>query len=148
LNLLLFGINSGSAIFTAQLWGKRDVANIRRVLGLALLMSLAGGALFTGIAVFIPEMALKVYSEDPAVISAGSSYLQLFGLSFMFISITFAYAFILRSTGDVKTPLFVSIGALSLSALLSYLLIFGKLGLPALGINGAALSIVIARVLE
>jgi putative MATE family efflux protein len=146
--LLLFGINSGCAIFTAQLWGKRDVTNIRKVLGVALAMSLVSAGLFASIAFFIPTTALSVYTKDPAVISAGGNYLRLFGISFLFMPVSFAYAFILRSIGDVKTPLVVSVGALSLSTAFSYIFIFGKLHFPALGIDGAALAIVIARILE
>jgi putative MATE family efflux protein len=54
----------------------------------------------------------------------------------------------LRSTGNVRLPMFVSIGALAVNTLLSYGLIFGELGLPALGIQGAAVSVVISRFLE
>jgi putative MATE family efflux protein len=148
LTLLLFGINSGAAIFTAQLWGKRDVPNIRKVLGISLLLNLVGSAVFTALSVGIPEVALSVYTQDAEVIGLGSGYLRIFGLSFLFMAITFCYYTVLRSTGDVRTPLLVSMSALSLNALLSYGLIFGNLGLPALGVNGAALSIFITRSLE
>jgi putative MATE family efflux protein len=148
LNLLLFGTNSGAAMFTAQLWGQKDIPNIRRVLGLALILGLSGSLLFMIIAIFFPQVALGVYSKDDAVIAIGSSYLRIFGLSFVFIAISFCFASVLRSIGDVRTPLVVSISAISFNTLLSYALIFGKLGLPALGTNGAAWSICISRALE
>ena len=148
LNLLLFGVNSGAAIFTAQYWGKGDVPSIRKVMGLALLVGLAGGLLFTIVALFFPQVALGFYSTDPAVIALGSSYLRIYALSFLFTSVTFCYAFVLRSVGNVRLPMIVSIGALSLNSVLAYTLIFGKLGLPVMGINGAAVSIAIARFLE
>jgi putative MATE family efflux protein len=148
LTLLLFGISSGSAIFTAQLWGKGDIPNIRRIVGLSLGLGLAGAALFLIIAAFFPAAALGVYSRDPAVVALGSGYLRIFGLSFLFTAVTFVFAAALRSTGNVKLPLVVSISALSLNTLLSYVLIFGKLGAPALGIQGAAVSVVIARAVE
>ena len=148
LNLLLFGVNSGAAIFTAQYWGKGDVPSIRKVMGLALLVGLAGGLLFTIVALFFPQVALGFYSTDPAVIALGSSYLRIYALSFLFTSVTFCYAFVLRSVGNVRLPMIVSIGALSLNSVLAYALIFGKLGLPVMGINGAAVSITIARFLE
>jgi putative MATE family efflux protein len=148
LTLLLFGVNSGSAIFIAQFWGRRDLANIRRALGLALGLSLLGSALFAGAAVLFPETVLRVYSKDAEVIALGSEYLRIFGLSFLFTAVTYSFAFAHRSTGDAKTPLLVTMSALSFNALLSYALIFGKLGLPALGVKGAALAVLIARVLE
>jgi putative MATE family efflux protein len=148
LQLVLFGISSGSAIFTAQLWGRHDIPNIRRVLGLCLLLALSGAAIFLAIAQLAPAAALGVYSTDPAVVALGSSYLRTFGWSFFFVAVTVAFASVLRSTGDVNTPLFVSVGALSLNALLSFCLIFGKWGLPALGTQGAAISVLISRILE
>jgi Na+-driven multidrug efflux pump len=52
IHLILFGISSGASMFTAQLWGKRDVANLRRVLGLSLKLGLFGAIIFWAIAVF------------------------------------------------------------------------------------------------
>ncbi len=148
LNLLLFGVNSGSAIFNAQYWGKQDVHSIHKVMGLALTIGLASGALFTAISFFFPHVALGIYSEDAAVIALGSGYLRIFALSFIFTAVTFCYSFVLRSTGNVRLPMMVSMAALTLNTTLGYCLIFGKLGLPALGINGAAISIGLARLLE
>lgn len=147
-NLLIFGISSGSAMFTAQLWGKQDVPNIRRVLSLCLLLGGAASLLFMGISIFAPEQALGIYSEDPKVIALGSEYLRIFGWSFLFTGVTFSFAGVLRSTGDVKTPLVNSLVALSFSTLLSYGLVLGNFGLPALGVRGAAYAILVARILE
>lgn len=148
LNLLIFGVGSGAAMFTAQLWGKRDSVNIRKVLGLAITMSLLGSVFFWIIAEFFPAEVLSIYSRDPQVIAEGSRYLQIFGLSFVFFAITATFSMILRSIGEVRLPVVVSISALLLNTIMSFCLIFGKLGLPALGANGAAVSILIARILE
>ena len=148
LNLLLFGITSGSAMFTAQLWGKRDIPNIRKVLGSALTLGLAGGTVFLIIAEFFPAAALSIYSKDPSVIALGSDYLRIIGFSFFMFHITFCYSAVLRSTGDVQTPLVVTLHTLSFNTLFSYVLIFGKLGFPAMGVHGAAIAAFSARVLE
>ncbi len=148
LNLMIFGITTGSAMFTAQLWGKRDIPNIHKVLGLALTLALAAGTFFFIVAEFFPAFALGIYSQDAAVIALGSEYLRITGFSFLLYAISFSYAVILRSTGDVQTPLIVTFTSLSVNTLLSYLLIFGKLGLPAMGVHGAALGVLIARIVE
>lgn len=148
LNLALFGFNSGAAMFTAQLWGKQDILNIRRVTSLTIKLSLLTSLVFFFLALVVPETILGIYSTDPEVIRLGGQYLRVFGWSFLFVGVTFSYAAVVRSTGDVKTPLVVSIGALSLNMLLSYLLIFGHLGLPRLGTQGAAYGTLIARILE
>jgi len=148
LNLLIFGITSGSAMFTAQLWGKGDVTNIRKVLGLGLTLSLSAGIAFLIIAEFLPAGVLSIYSKDPLVISLGSDYLRIMGFSFVLYAITMSYSSVLRSTGDVQTPLFVTITALSLNTLLSYVFIFGKLGFPVMGVKGAANALLLARLVE
>ena len=148
LNLVHFGIVSGAAMFTAQFWGKRDIPNLRRVLGLCLTLALSTGLLFMLLSQFFPTQILKIYSDDPAVIAAGTNYLRIFGWSFFFYAITFSYAYVMRSTGDVKTPTYIGAGALALSTFLSYAFIFGKFGLPELGIEGVALGTLIARGLE
>ncbi len=148
LNLMLFGITTGSAMFTAQLWGKRDILNIRKVLGLALTLGLMASTIFLVIAEFFPTWALSVYSQDPAVIAQGSDYLRLIGISFFLFAISYCYAIVLRSTGDVQTPLIATFTSLSVNTLLSYILIFGKLGIPTMGVSGAAIAFLISRAVE
>ena len=148
LHLVNFGIVSGAAMFTAQFWGRRDIPNLRRVLGMSLGLGLAAALVFISISQFAPEAFLKIYSKDPAVIALGIEYMRIFSWSFLLTSITGSFAMIMRSTGDVKTPTFIGAGALAVNTLLSWALIFGKLGLPELSINGAAVATVISRALE
>lgn len=148
LNLVLFGIMSGSAILTAQLWGKGDVENVRRVLGFAVKFGLAIGLLFWALAIFYSGPVLGLYTNDSEVIRQGGDFLKIFGWSYPLFAVTFAYAMVMRTTGNVRTPLLVSVTALGLNTLLAWLLIFGKFGLPALGIAGAAWAGLIARLLE
>jgi putative MATE family efflux protein len=82
------------------------------------------------------------------VIALGTNYIRTFSWTFLFFAITFSYAVVMRSTGNVITPTMVGVGALAISTVLSYSLIFGKFGLPELGIQGAAVAAVIARSLE
>ena len=148
LQLLLFGITSGSAIFTAQLWGKQDVPNIRRVLGVSLLMGAVPGFVFWLLSQLAPESVLGIYSKDPHVVALGAGYLRVFGWSFVLLVITLSYSAVLRSIGNVMLPLAVSTGALGLNIILSYIMIFGKFGFPEMGVNGAAWATLIARAVE
>ncbi len=146
--LFLFGVSSGSAIFVAQFWGKHDVKNIRRVLGVSLTLGLIGAAFFAFVALAIPEFALGIYSTDRAVIALGSEYLRIVGVGYPAIAITTSYAVTLRSTGNVRLPVTISVISLGLGVALNYALIFGQFGLPALGIRGSAIGTLIARWLE
>lgn len=148
MSLFLFGVGSGSAIFSAQFWGRDDVVNVRRVLGLALMLGIGGSALFSLAAVLAPAALLSLYSHDPAVIEAGSRYLRVVGMCYIPTAISTIFAMVLRSVRQVKTPMFVSLIALSLKTFLAYVLIFGYLGAPKMGIMGAAVATVIARLVE
>ena len=148
LNLVHFGIISGAAMFTAQFWGRRDIPNLRRVLGLCLLLAMSASLVFFSLSQFLPSQILHIYSKDEAVIVLGVGYIRTFSWTFLFFAITFSYSLVLRSTGNVKVPTAVSVGALSISTFLSYSLIFGKFGLPEMGIQGAAVAAVISRALE
>jgi len=148
LNLVLFGLGSGTAIFTAQLWGRRDIENIRKVLGLSIRLSLGTAFFFFLLAQFFPEKVLGIYTTDVQVINVGAEYLRIFSWSYFFFAITFGYVFILRSTGNVRLPVIVSVISLGVNALLTYGLVFGKLWMPELGVNGAAIAVIIARGLE
>jgi putative MATE family efflux protein len=148
LNLVHFGVVSGAAMFTAQFWGRKDITNLRRVLGMSMGLALATALIFLAIAQFAPETFLRIYSKDPAVIELGTSYMRLFSWSFLITAVTSSFAMIMRSTGNVKPPMYIGAAALGLNTLLSYGLIFGKFGLPELSINGAAVANVIARAVE
>lgn len=148
LNLIHFGIISGAAMFTAQFWGRKDIPNLRRVLGLCLLLAISVSLIFFALSQLIPSQLLHIYTTDEVVIQLAVLYLRVFSWTFIFLAITFSYALVMRSTGDVRTPTTISVGALIISTFLSYSLIFGKLGLPGLGIQGAAVAAVIARAVE
>ena len=146
--LLLFGISSGTAVFTAQFWGKGDKKGIHRALGIALTLGFFGAVFFTLVAQLLPEQILGIFTEDQDVIRAAVPYLRITSASYLFTAGTIIFEGVMRSIGIVRLPLVLSVSALSLNAFFNYALIFGKFGLPELGITGAALATTGARVLE
>ena len=148
LSLFLFGISSGSAIFTAQYWGKGDMVNLRKVMGIGLTMALSVALFYTLIALIIPETILGFYTNDQAVIEIGSQYLRIVGFGYIFTAISLTYMSVLRSTQNVRLPMTITIIALSTNIFLNYCLIFGNFGFPELGVQGAALGTLIARIFE
>lgn len=148
LTLLLFGISSGGAIFTAQFWGRKDTVSVHRATGVALVFSLAGGILFNLLAWLMPEATITLFSQDPQVIELGASYLRIVGFSYVFTAVSITMATAARSVGDAKMPMRASALSLGLNTGLNAVLIFGLFGFPALGVQGAAIATVIARLLE
>ncbi len=147
-SLILFGVNSGSSIFVAQFWGKRDVKNIRKILGLAIMICGLVSIIFTLGALLIPEAIMKIFTHEQDVVGLGVKYLRIIGLSYLVTAISFAYNTALRSIGQAKIPMFSSMVSLVVNASFNYLLIFGKFGFPMMGIEGAALATLIARLAE
>ncbi|MGL4109051.1 MATE family efflux transporter [Clostridium sp. LP20] len=147
-NILIMGIFSGMAIFTSQYWGKKDVDNIRRIVGLGTLFALGIGLLFTIWARVSPEMIISIFNKDPQVISLGADYLVIVCLSYTFTALTFNYATASRCIEKTAVPMVISGIALLINTFFNWILIFGNLGAPALGVKGAAIATVIARVLE
>ncbi|MDG2870801.1 MATE family efflux transporter, partial [Vibrio parahaemolyticus] len=96
----------------------------------------------------LPKQVLSIFTDDLDVINAGVSYLRIVSLSYIMTAISFSYSIALRTTGKPNVPLVVSIISLSTNTILNYILIFGKLGIPPLGLKGAAIATVIARTLE
>ncbi len=82
LNLVHFGIISGAAMFTAQFWGRQDIPNLRRVLGLSLILAISASFVFFALAQFLPTQILSIYSKDKDVIRLGAEYLRTFSWTF------------------------------------------------------------------
>ena len=147
-SLVLFGVSSGCAVFTAQFWGKNDKASIHKTLGIALILGVAAGILFTVFAFAAPYLFLRLFTKDPAVIAAGSRLLRIAGPSFLLLPLIYAYTYIQRTTGETRLPMLSSgLGVLT-NLLLGYGLIHGKFGLPNLGVDGAAAANLASRIAE
>ena len=146
--LCILGINAGANIFMAQFWGKKDINNIKKVLGIDITVGFVATLIFGLAAILIPNQIMSILSKDSEVITLGATYLRIVGISTIFTNLTQAYSSALRSTGEAKAPMYGSlIGVLS-NAFLNWVFIFGNLGVKPLGVAGAALATTIARVIE
>lgn len=146
--IILFGLTSGMAIFTAQFWGKKEIEPIRKVLGISIIFSSAIALLFTLGAILIPETLLGFYTTDAEVIRLGSSYLRIIGYTYIPIALATSYIAVLRSIQFVRITVIATTIALVFKTILGYLLIFGIGGLPALGVRGAAIGTAFGWTLE
>jgi putative MATE family efflux protein len=146
--MILIGISAGCGVFIAQFWGKRDIRNIKRIMGIGLISGVMVSVVFMISGIFFPRQIMLIFNHDPLVIDLGASYLQIVLVSYLFTAITFVYSFSLRSIGNALQPMLISAVALIVNVFFNYMLIFGHFGAPALGVEGAALATVIARVVE
>jgi len=146
--LMMVGICSGSAIFVAQYFGDKDTKGIQRTIGFTLIMVVLSSTAFAVGALMFPEQIISFFSKDPDVVRTGVEYLKITGFTYPLVALSFAYGSFLRTTHKAKIPLIVSIFALSISTGLNFVFIFGKLGFPAMGVEGAALATLFARLFE
>ncbi|MDD3791332.1 MAG: MATE family efflux transporter [Sphaerochaetaceae bacterium] len=143
--IFFYGVSSAAAIFIAQYWGAGNREGMHKVMGIALLLNLSGALLATFFSLFFPELLMKIFTNDPVVIAHGVEYLEVVAISYLFSSIVLIFFIALRSTGNAKTPLYVSAFAMVLNIILNYILILGKFGFPRMEVRGAALATTIAR---
>lgn len=142
------GIVMGAGIFMAQYWGKKDVKSIYKFMGISLLFSLFTAFLFVIGGVFFSENIMGIFTKEKIVSDLGKNYLAAVAPSYIFTSISLTYAMALRSAGYTKIPMYASLIGLIFNGVLNYIFIFGKLGIPALGVTGAALGTTVARFME
>ncbi|HZJ76124.1 MAG TPA: MATE family efflux transporter [Oscillospiraceae bacterium] len=147
-NLLIIGFTSGAGVFISQYWGQKNEEYIQKTLGLSLISSIISSILFTIIALLIPQTIIKLFNRDPYVIELGVRYLKITCISYIFTGISLTYGVSSRCIEDTIPPMLVSIIALITNAVLNYIFIFGHLGFPAMGVRGAAIATLIARIVE
>lgn len=147
-NMCLTGIEGGSGIFISQFFGKNDFINIKKITGLSIILSLGLSLLFFMPALFFPKGIINIFSNDPAVVKLTSEYFMIIVFSYPLTSISTMFSMSSRSIRNPKLGMICSSIALVCNIILNYLLIFGNLGFPALGVKGAAIATLIARILE
>ncbi len=148
MTLFLFGLTSGATVLTAQYWGKGDKDAIEKILGIAVKTAVFVTALFTAAALVVPGLLLQIFTGDPVVIAEGIKYLRIVAFTYIMIGITQAYLYIMRSVERVIVATVVYLLSLICNIIMNSIFIFGLLGLPAMGISGAALGTLCARILE
>lgn len=140
LQITLFGIVSGMSIFVSQYWGEKNLDGINKVYGIALVSGAILSAIFFVSGALFPEAVIKIFNREAAVVSAGAAYLRIAAFSYPAVMLGNIMFALLRSTECVKIPMVISLVSTLLNAFFNYGLIFGRFGLPEMGIEGAALA--------
>lgn len=148
--ITLFGINSGAAILYSQYKGINDEAGIRRVYGFALVNTMAVVMLFGLAMALFPRELITVFAggSNPEAVRLGSEFIQIIAFNCVVMGFNYATTIMLRSTEEVRIPLITGILSVSINTGLNYLLIYGNLGFPALGVRGAAVSTLISSAVQ
>lgn len=146
LGTVSFGVNSGINIYSAQFYGARDWKSLKKCFGFQLLMNLLNFVVFFSVTQLFGRSILHFYSSgDSAMIDLAWQYLRISCWGYIFNVIISAFTFMYRAIHKTKVPMYIGFGINILNATLNFLLIFGHLGLPRMGVAGAALATVIAN---
>lgn len=146
--VILFGINSGGSIFYAQYHGRGDQQGIKLVLSICLKLSVAVSVLFTAISLLAAKQILHILAPDPQLVEIGVEYLHILSFSFVIFGLRQTFGLALRGIGQTKPTMYASLLAFAVNGVLNYVLIFGKIGFPAMGVKGAAIATCVARLVE
>lgn len=144
----VFGVLAAASVFIAQYFGAKDADNMKEAFRFSIITSLGISLLFFVVATFYPTIVLGFFTNDGSIIEAGIKYMTIVGIAVIPQALSAAMAGAMRSVGETKIPLYIGIVAVITNAILNYGLIFGHFGLPQLGIEGAAIATVTARVVE
>ncbi len=144
MGLVMFGLNSGSAVFISQYWGAGDRKGIKNIFGLMLVNTVSVGILFMICGLVLPEQIIMLFNDTPEVVKEGASYLRVAAFSYIGVALNNSFSTLLRSTENVRLPMYASGASTLVNALLNYSFIFGFGPIPAMGVPGAALATVIS----
>lgn len=140
-----WGFVGGGMLFFSQYWGTKDHEGINRSYGLTLTCMMTVAFTFCALATLFPEAVMRLYTDKESIQQIGVEYLRIAGFAYPLTVLSMAMAALLRCTERVRIPLYGSIASVTVNVLLNWVLIFGKLGFPAMGVKGAALATVIAQ---
>ena len=146
--IINFGLGGGIGVLSGQFWGNKDIISINKVLSLLIKLSFSFGVLFLLLGQVFPYKIMSIYTNETEVINQGAQYLKIVSLSFILQGISTTVNILFRTVKTVKPALLVSFISFIINGFLNWVFIFGNLGMPSLGIKGAALSTLIARIFE
>ena len=148
LQMFVTGLAAALTVLAAQYWGKRDLAAVRSIVGIAFRFALAVGALLFALVSLFPNRAISLFTNDPAALQAGVEYIRILAWTYIPFCLSSVLIAAMRTIEAVRLGTAVAAMALVLNVVFNWLLIFGKLGFPKLGLRGAAWATLLSRLCE
>ena len=155
--IFCMGLGMGASVLVSRYWGmknsndahKEQASNaLKQTVCLMLRLTVLLASVFALVTLILPQTLMKMYTTEENIISLGSVYFRWSVITYFFLGTSLVSTIVLRSVGQVKFPLYVSIGAFFVNFCANYVFIFGKFGAPRMEVAGAALGTLIARLFE
>lgn len=153
--LCMFGTVSGAGILGAQYYGQKNMTGVRDVLRIKFVFSILIMIIAFFVFMTFDTNLISLYLHEgseagdlEATLAYGKEYLKIMMIGIPPMAVEMSYSSTLRESGETKVPMRASVIAVFVNLILNYILIFGKLGLPALGVAGAAIATVVSRYIQ
>lgn len=145
MSLFSGAVVGGGGALIAQYWGKGDWTMVKNLFCMLIKWAFGISFVFFALAMFAPELLMRIYTPDTALIKIGASYLRAVSLSYLFTGVTQCYYLIMKLEGKAPKSVLISIVTLITDVVLDFFLIYGFAGVPKLGANGSAYSTVVVE---
>ena len=148
LHMLVMGLSAALMVLGSQFWGRRETDKVKTIIGIAFKFGIGAGSALLLVTLIAPAGILRLFTDDAAVLTEARRYLTIIRYSYLFFCITQVLIAAMRCVETVRIGMYLSTMTFFVNVSLNWILIFGNLGAPALGIRGAAIATLSARVLE
>ncbi len=147
-HIFCMGIGMGASVLVARYYGMKDKESLKGTVSIMLRLCLAMAIIFCVATMLLPRQIMMIYSPEEAIITNGACYLEYSVITYFLLGLSLTCTIVLRNVGQVKLPLYTSIGAFFVNVGANYIFIFGKFGAPRMEVAGAAVGTLIARIFE
>lgn len=145
---LRMGVSMGASVLTSRFWGSQDLFSLKKVITVTLRSGVLLALAFTAANVLFSRQIMSLYTQEQPVIDAGAEYLIWSTATFLLMGLSTVSTNIMRSVGLPHLPFIGAVSAFLINIGANWIFIFGKFGAPRMGVAGAAVGTVIARLVE
>ncbi len=147
-HILCMGLSMGASVLVARFYGMRNQLDMRKSVAIMLRLTVAIAALFALATLIMPSGIMRIYTSEAPIIEKGVEYLEWSVVTYFLLGLSLTTTIVLRAVGKARIPLYTSIAAFFINIGANYVFIFGELGMPKMGVAGAAVGTLIARAFE
>ena len=147
-HIFCMGIGMGASVLVARYYGMKDYVSLKKTITIMLRLCLGMALLFCVATILLPRQIMCIYTVEEDIILKGMEYLKWSVFTYFLLGLSLTTTIVLRNVGQVRIPLYTSIGAFFINIGANYIFIFGKFGMPRMEVAGAAVGTLIARIFE
>ena len=146
--IMCMGFGMGASVLTSRFYGMKERNSLKKAINIMFRLELIVATLFAVATALIPGRIMGMFTADADIIRAGTGYLLISILCYYLNGYAMTTSIVLRSVGKATIPLMSSIYSFFINIFFNWMFIFGHMGAPEMGVNGAALGTLIARIVE